>query len=82
MIRRRLALLEAIENLEEAMSIRSLGINLLAEDRKGKHAAKLDRNNRLVVVPCNEQGHPLTVDETNRNEIAALIIRELAADYH
>ena len=81
-IRRRLTLLEAIENLEEAMAIQSLGIHLLTEDRKGQYAVKLDRNNRLIVVPCSEHGHQLTIDETNRCEIAALIIRELVVDYH
>ena len=82
MIRRRLTLLEAVESLEEAMSVQSLGIHMLTGDRKGQYAVKLDRNNRLIVVPCCDNGHPLTVDETNRYEIAALTIRELAVDYH
>ena len=81
-IRRRLTLLEAVENLEEAMSVQSLKIHLLKGDRKGQYAVKLDQNNRLIVVPCCERGHLLTVDETNRGEIAALIIQKLAVDYH
>ena len=81
-IRRRLTLLEAVENLEEAMSVQSLRIHLLKGDRKGQYAVKLDQNNRLIVVPCCERGRLLTVDETNQSEITALIIRDLAMDYH
>ena len=81
-IRRTITLLEAAENLEKAMSVRSLGIHMLTGDRKGQYAAKLDRNNRLIVVPCCDNGHPLIVDETNRYEIAALTIREFAVGYH
>ena len=81
-IRQRLTLLEAVENLEEAMSVRSLRIHLLKGDRKGQYAVKLDQNYRLIVLTCCERGHLLIVDETNQSEITALIIRDLAVDYH
>ena len=81
-IRRRLVLLKAVESLEEAMAIQSLGIHLLTGDRKGQYAVKLDGRNRLIVVPCSEHGHLMSVDDMNRREIAALIIRELVVDYH
>ena len=81
-IKKRIHLLRVANNLAEAMEIPSLSIHLLKGDRRGKYAVKLDRSNRMIVVPCCGLGNPLNVEQTNPKEIIALVIETIAVDYH